>query len=407
MSREKSDILSPVKKSCVNCRKQIPSVALNCVFCSARQPAPDFSDVDVLFDAVERARSKSETHATISPSGAAGGSGLFDDDPSSQTEHTLVGLRIADLSTRDDAPRAKETNGSAQARAKPVEPTPAAEKKPEPKAAEAKKPEPRPTPEPEVRPQARPRELTARPWESLGRAVMGVGGAFMILLFLMPWHGSSSWQLLETLSGADFVRQLFYLAGGLVLLATAILPLPFVFRAAVGAAVAALPVLLGARGVLDGWRGVVAALAIVALPATHLLRSRAQRSGAARTLVLAAVAAVALLYLVPISSVVPIFGVFKLMFSGSIGLLVMGLLVLVPLVFAGLSLLGIMGRDLADMGVLLSVLILLWGPVMVTLRGLLMDDGTQLYVALCILWASSTAAVSLAQLLSLAARRDA
>jgi hypothetical protein len=241
----------------------------------------------------------------------------------------------------------------------------------------------------------------------LGRAVMGVGGAFMILLFLLPWHGASSWQLLETLSGADFVRQLFYLAGGLVLVATALLPLPFLFRAAVGASVAALPVLLGARGVLDGWRGVVAALAVVGLPATHLLRSRAQKSGAARSLVLAAVAAVALLYLAPASSVVPIIAVFKLMFSGSIGLFVMALLVLVPLVFAGLSLLGVMGRDLADMEVLLSVLILLWGPVIVALRGLLMDDGTQLYVAICLLWASAISAVSLAQLLSLAARPQA
>jgi hypothetical protein len=175
----------------------------------------------------------------------------------------------------------------------------------------------------------------------------------------------------------------------------------------VGAAVGALPVLLGGRGVLDGRRGVVAALAIVGLPATHLLRSRAQRSGAARSLVLAAVAAVALLYLAPISSVMPIVLVFKLLFSGSIGLLVMGILVLVPLVFAGLSFLGAMGRDLADMEVLLSVLILLWGPVMVALRGMLMEDGTQLYVAICLLWASATSAVSLAQLLSLAARPQA
>src|SRR5262245_5963860 len=65
VSREKSDILSPVKKKCVSCGKQIPSVALNCVFCSSRQPAPDFSDIDVLRDAVDRARTKSEAHAVV------------------------------------------------------------------------------------------------------------------------------------------------------------------------------------------------------------------------------------------------------------------------------------------------------------------------------------------------------
>jgi hypothetical protein len=382
-----------VKKSCVQCGKQIPSVALNCVFCSSRQPAPDFSDVDVLQDAVDRARSKSETHAVMAASG-----GMFDDDPaSSQTEHTLVGLRIADLGITEALQ--KETNGSPPS-LRHTAAVPVLEARPEPKPEPiVEKPEPRPEPALDL--------AAGPPWEMLGRAVMGVGGAFMMLLFLLPWHGASSWQLLETLSGADFVRQLFYLAGGLVLLATAVLPLPFLFRAGIGASVAVLPVLLGARGVLDGWRGVVAALAVVGLPATHLLRSRAQKSSAARRLVLAAVAAVALLYLAPASSVVPIIAVFKLMFSGSIGLFVMALLVLVPLVFAGLSLLGVMGRDLADMEVLLSVLILLWGPVMVALRGLLMDDGTQLYVAICLLWASAISAVSLAQLLSLAARPQA
>jgi hypothetical protein len=234
---------------------------------------------------------------------------------------------------------------------------------------------------------------------------MGSAGAMLIVLFFLPWHGVSSWRLLDVLAGADFVRQLFYLAGGIVLVATALLPLPFAFRAVVGAAVAATPVVLGAGGVIEGWRGVIAALAILGLPATHLLRSRAQSSAAARALVAAAVAAVALLYLAPISSVVPIAAVLKMITSGSIGLALMGLCVLVPLGFAALSLLGLLGRDFADIEVLLSVLILLWAPVVVALRGLLMDDSTQLYVALGLLWASATSALSLAQLLSLAASR--
>jgi hypothetical protein len=119
--------------------------------------------------------------------------------------------------------------------------------------------------------------------------------------------------------------------------------------------------------------------------------------------VLSAVAAVLILYLVPTSSVLPIAYVFKLIVSGEIGQTVMGIFIVIPLAFAALSLLGLMGRDLADVGVLLSVLILLWAPVVVALRGVLMNDGTQLYVALALLWASATAAVSLAQLLSLAA----
>jgi hypothetical protein len=331
-----------VKKKCVSCGKQIPSVALNCVFCSSRQPAPDFSDIDVLQDAVDRARSKSEARAAVSASG-----GLFDDDdPSSKTEHTLVGMRIADLGHLDETKpkETKDTNGS-PAQLRHTQAIPVVEKPPEPKLEpkpEPPKPAPPATETQPPAPVAREEVASGLPWEMLGRVVMGIGGAFLMLLFLLPWHGASSWQLLETLSGTDFVRQLFYLAGGLILLVTAILPLPVLFRAGVGASIAALPVLLGARGVLDGWRGVVVALAMVGLPATYL-RSRAQKSQAARPLVLAAVAAVALLYL----------------------------------------------------------------PVMLTLRGLSMDDSTQLYVGVSLLWASTISAVSLAQLLSRAARPQA
>jgi len=152
-----------------------------------------------------------------------------------------------------------------------------------------------------------------------------------------------------------------------------------------------------------------AAAVIRSIDSHHqLVAARAPRtSWSRRILVLAAVAAVALLYIAPISSVVPIVGVFKLMFSGSIVSFVIALLIVVPLVFAGLSFLGAMGRDLADMEVLLSVLILFWGPVMVALRGLTMEDGTQVYVAICLLWASATAAVSLAQLLSMTTRQHA
>jgi hypothetical protein len=107
--------------------------------------------------------------------------------------------------------------------------------------------------------------------------------------------------------------------------------------------------------------------------------------------------------MVPIAQVVPIVGVVKMIFSGELGPAVMGVFILIPLVFAALSLLGLLGRDLTDVGILLSVLILLWAPVVVALRGLLMEDGTQLYIALALLWASAISGLSLAQLLALAA----
>jgi hypothetical protein len=391
------------KKACVACAKQIPSVALVCVFCSATQPASD----------PELAASDSAASAS-----AASDSGLSDDavaataaSPSDAaapavvsrhaTDPTMMGIRVADLEAANPSNGVDHRASTAAGDVPPVLATSESDGAAAARGATADAPaevtfRDAQLPTPNSQP-------PAEPWAPLGRFIMALGGAVLVALFFCPWHGVSSWQLLETLTGADFVRQLFYLTGGIVLLAAAILPLPFVFRATVGTLVGAMPVLLGAGGVLEGWRGVVATLAVVGLPAAHLLRARAQRSPTTRLLVLAAVAAVLLLYLVPSASVVPIAAVFKMMGSGAMGA-VLGLFVLIPLVFAGLSLLGVLGRDLTDIGVLLSVLILLWAPAGVALRGLLIEDATQFYVGVGLLWASGTAALSLAQLLSAAAR---
>jgi hypothetical protein len=157
--------------------------------------------------------------------------------------------------------------------------------------------------------------------------------------------------------------------------------------------------------VIDGWRGVVAALAVLALPATYLLRARSQTTGVARLLVLAAVAGMLLLYLLPLPLGTPIALVLRGVTAGSPGHVLLAVLMLAPLLLGALALLGILGRDLGELGVLLAVLMLLWAPAAVALRGLLVDDSTQLYVAVALLWASATAALSLAQLLSVAAAR--
>jgi hypothetical protein len=376
------------KKTCAACGKQIPDVAVVCVFCSAKQPSadPELAAADSPQSTVDSAVETVSKHAT---------------DP------TLIGIRASDVQAAleekaDSRPSAADspTNGTSAHAPDGVDAQSAA-------IAPAAAPAVAPAAAPAVAVERRPSTVDSglEPWGALGRLIMGIGGVVLVALFFCPWHGVSSWQLLETLSGAEFVRQLFYLTGGIVLVACALLPLPFLFRAAVGAAVAAMPVLLGAGGVIEGWRGVVAALAILGLPASHLLRSRAQSSPAARLLVMAAVAAVALLYLLPISSVVPIAFIVKMMASG-FGAAIFGVFLLIPLVFAALSLIGVLGRDLTDIAVLLSALILLWAPVGMALRGIMIEDATQLYVAVGLLCASATAALSLAQLLSVAAARS-
>ncbi len=371
-----------MKKACAGCGKQIPQAALHCVFCGAKQGGADDgfglpAEAGVptnLGDALRRGSAEATD---------AAGAGAGPAAPSSKSAVTLIGLRVdeveaalrADAPTEADAPRAPLILDETPVRGLPA---------------------------------VTPREglpavvLGPDPFAPLVRLVMASGGLVLIALFSLPWHGVGSWQLLETLAGADFVRQLYLLAGGAVLFATAVLPVPLVFRAAIGALVAALPLVLGAEGLLDGWRGLGAALVIIALPATHLCRARHDRKvdARARGLVVMAAIAVALLYLMPTSSVVPLVYVGRMLGSMTVGTTVVGLFIAIPLVLAALSLLGALGRDLTSVAVLLAVLILLWAPAAVLI---FIDDGTQLYLALALLWTSATAALCLAQLLALAA----
>ncbi len=373
-----------VKKKCDGCGKMIPGVALDCVFCSARQPvdAPagasvaregvGTDDVARVADSEEPARPDESSHSGIP----------------SRTK--LTGMMPAVMMPEDDD--SKELSLSSEMVAEP---------EPEPKAVTARAPISRPA----TRPQPRAANAApARPYDRLSRLLMAAAGSVLLLLFFLPWHGVSSWRLLEVLDGGEFIHQLFYLTGGATLLLTALLPVPFTFRAVVGAGVAALPVLLGAGNILAGWRGLVAGIAILALPATNLCRAQVKSSGVARLLVAGAVLAIAGLYLIPESRVMPLGMVFQMMGAGEVTSFLMGLFTLIPLGFAALSLLGLLGRDLTDVGVLLAVLSLLWAPLLVGARGLVLDDSTQVYGAVALLVASATAALSLAQILSLAAR---
>ena len=380
-----------VKKKCVGCGKMIPGVALDCVFCSARQPVDAPAGAPSV--AAEAAGEElARTAESEEPSPSKPDEGSHSNIPS---RTKLTGMMPAVMMPDDDS---KELSLSSEMVAEP-EPEPA------PHAAT-----PVATHPPIAR--AAPRQVAqaagaapaGRPYDRLSRVLMGAAGSVLLLLFFLPWHGVSSWRLLEVLDGGEFIHQLFYLTGGATLLLTALLPVPFTFRAVVGAGVAALPVLLGAGNILAGWRGLVAGIAILALPATNLCRAQVKNSGLARLLVAGAVLAIAGLYLIPESRVMPLGMVFQMMGAGEVTSFLMGLFTLIPLGFAALSLLGLLGRDLTDVGVLLAVLSLLWAPLLVGARGLVLDDSTQVYGAVALLVASATAALSLAQILSLAAR---
>lgn len=346
-----------MNSACIACEKQLPEAATECPACGAAQPAA----------------------AVEAPA-------------SSRAGVTMMGMKLSDIHA---AVQAREIEQAPSA----LDPTPV---RGLPIIAEEELQSVRRAP---VLLEDRA-VFTAKssPFSSLARLVMGSGGLVLVALFALPWRGASSWQLLDTLAGADFVRQLYFLLGGAVLVATAILPVPALFRGVLGAAVASIPVLLGAEGLIEGWRGVVAALAIVGLPAA-LLCARPHRAmhGAARTLLLVAVAALALLYVLPMFAVVPITYVGQLLRSGLIEHMVIGVFLGVPLLLAALSLLAAVGRDLASAAALLATLMLAWAPCALLF---MVHDGTQLYVALALLWTSATAALCVAQLLMMAATRS-
>ncbi len=374
-----------MKKPGVGCSKQIPEAALHCVFCGAKQASADSASEVASADDVPSSLGEALRRAADGPPAPA-----TSEAPAhpSKAGVTLLGLKVDDVQA---AIAAHAARADAPVTPIPLDPTPA---RGLPVLGEA------------------PRPSAPAAWPSRARGarcvrlVMASGGVVLIALFSLPWHGVGSWQLLETLAGADFVRQFFYLSGGAVLFATAVLPVPNLFRAVVGVLVASLPLVLGAEGMVAGWRGVGAALVIVSLPATHLVRTlRSGRLDArARTLVMLAAASVAVIYLVPVSQVVPLVYVARMLSSASVGPTVVGLFISIPLVLAALSLLGALGRDLASVAVLLAVLILLWAPAAVLL---FVDDGTQLYLALALLWTSAIAALCLAQVLTLGAGRGA
>lgn len=351
-----------MKKACVGCGKQIPEAALHCVFCGAKQPSgPSVQD------ASEDAPASGETPVAAPPPSA------------SKTGVTLFNLSVAEIEreTADPAPSPPGVDQATPVRGLPViveDPTPVERRRADPP--------------------------TMPPYSHLSRALLGVSGVVLLVLFHLPWRGSTSWRLIETLTGVDFVRQLYYLAGGAVLLLTAILPVPLPFRALIGAAVGGVPLVLGLSSMLSGWHGIFAAIAVIALPATHLLRAPrgAAFDGLGRGAVLVAALAVGSVYLLPISSVMPVVYLARLLGSMSVTHTVLGLFLGIPLLLAALSLLGSLGRDLGSVAVLLSLLILLWPPAAVLI---FFTDGTQFMVGTAILLTSTSSALCTAQLLSL------
>ena len=84
--------------------------------------------------------------------------------------------------------------------------------------------------------------------------------------------------MLQHLHGADFLRQLLFLAAGTLLVSNAVLPVPAPFRAAFGALLGVFGLLLGGV-MLSPFQGALAVLVVTLLPTALLCRTRLRLAG--------------------------------------------------------------------------------------------------------------------------------
>jgi hypothetical protein len=226
------------------------------------------------------------------------------------------------------------------------------------------------------------------------------GGLALLALFLVDLS------LLGALGGVPLVLAIYYLMGGLLLLASPLLPMPTRLRAALATAVGAVPLfVIGPYvGGMGGWRGLAAALVLLVLPGALLLRARATASRLARGLVAAAVVLCALIYLVPDDGVVPLSLAFGLIGSGSLTGMITGVFFLLPLALAACTLTAFAGPGSTGLGTLWASLVLLNAAGAVIIGGELRDDQSLVHLGVGLLAAGAASAVGVADLLDLDAR---
>ena len=195
--------------------------------------------------------------------------------------------------------------------------------------------------------------VEVEPWGGLGRLIMGIGGGLLIVLFFCPWHGVS------LVAAPRDPRRRRLRAPAL---------LPDRRHRARRLRAPAVAVRLPRRRRHAAWRRCRSCSAPAASSTAGAAWSRRWRSSGCRRRTFCARARSRrrrracscsrrwrrwrCSTWLPVSSVVPIVVIFKMMSSG-FGAAIFAVFLLVPLMFAGLSLLGVLGRDLTDMAVLL------------------------------------------------------
>jgi len=255
----------------------------------------------------------------------------------------------------------------------------------------------------------------AEPGRTAMRVLMAIGGLLLIGLFVAPFGQSYaglrfSWHLIPTLKGFALANQLCVGAAGVLFLAAALLPVPFLARALTGAVLGAgaLGLVMAAGG--GDWRFVATVSVCFLLPAGLLHRWRYRASLFARLLVAVCVLAVLATLLVPSGGSVPLLLVFEGLGSAGAAAAVARLMPLLLLLLALLSLLAFLGSGSTGLSQVWAVGLLFYLPLQSAVAVLLSPEQEVwahlklLYSGLALLVYLTLAAHGLSQIMAAASR---
>ena len=234
------------------------------------------------------------------------------------------------------------------------------------------------------------------------RLITGLAGLMLLLSFLLPRHGSSGIALLPTAPTAEFVYLWTLMVSGAVVLTSAVLPVPALFRSAIS--IAALPTWLtvGPLPLLPSLRFAVGLVAVV-LCASLLVRTHVPWTQLPRFIGLGSVALIAALYLLPWHGEVPLRQIARMLTApNDPAARFIAIYLLLPVPVALLALLVQLGSDLSALGETLAWLIFLWAPGALLIQSF---DPVQIYSALATFASLLTASYGLAEPMRTAAMR--
>ncbi len=204
------------------------------------------------------------------------------------------------------------------------------------------------------------------PGKTAMRITMFLSSLFLLGIFCAPGLENGAlvfaWDLLPKMEVLDFIKQIYFVLGGVIFLAAALLPLPYLVRAVISLLFGLFP--LGVYlGIDNIWQSYTIHVALVVLPAALFLRWTYRGSALAKVLVGLGVVAVLCTALVPIHGTLPILSTFDGIGDASALQVLITIFPNILICLAFLSLLGLLGKGSTGFVQVWAIGLLLYLPL--------------------------------------------